>query len=401
MPAKNPIKYKIAIYSGDIPSTTFIERLIIFLAKEGFEVLLFGKLSKSVVYNDPSIRVVGNRTKVRGVFQTFIRIAALWLKYPLRFSALKKYFGYGPFSGGVEFTTWQKYVPVLLNLPDIFHLQWAKAADEWVFLKELFGVKLILSLRGTHINTSPLANKELAESYRNSFKKYDALHGVSKAIIQEAKVYGADEHRARVIYSGLNIQPLSINNQAVSSGTLRILAVGRFHWKKGYHQLLDALELLKKQSFDFRLTLIAQGDLPEEILFQLHDLNLVDEVTWIHGLPYPAVLEQMQEHHVLVLSSVEEGIANVVLEAMMVGLPVVSTDCGGMREVIEHGVNGFLVPVRNPEALANAIVQVSELSLDEIDYIRQRAHQTIAQRFTMEGNIKRFVSMYKSVTACA
>jgi glycosyltransferase involved in cell wall biosynthesis len=101
------------------------------------------------------------------------------------------------------------------------------------------------------------------------------------------------------------------------------------------------------------------------------------------------------------LPSVEEGIANVVLEAMMVGLPVISTDCGGMREVIEYGVNGFLVPVRNPEALAEAIVQVMELSPEAVENIRQQAHQTIVQRFTMEINIKAFVGMYESVMPCA
>jgi len=395
------VNYKIAIYSGDIPSTSFIERLIVALAKEGFEIFLFGKLSNHVAYDHASVVVLGNRAGIRGVVQTFMRLVFLRVKYPKRFSALKKYLGYGPVSGKLEFTNWQKYAPVLLNLPEIFHLQWAKAADEWVFLKELFGVKLILSLRGTHINTSPLASPALTEAYRNSFMQYDAFHGVSKAIVQEASRYGVDEHRARVIYSGLIIHSLPDKKQLFTSGKFRIMAVGRFHWIKGYHYLLDALALFKKQNIDFSLTLIAQGDMPEELLFQLHDLDLVKEVTWIKGLPYSEVIEQMLEHHVLVLSSVEEGIANVVLEAMMVGLPVISTDCGGMREVIENGVNGFLVPVRNPEALAEALVQVRELSPEVFVSIRQQAHQTIVNRFNIEKNIKAFVGMYENVMPCA
>lgn len=401
MPATTHVNYKIAIYSGDIPSTSFIERLIVALAKEGFEVLLFGKLSNRVVYDQTSVVVLGNWAGIRGVAQAFMRIAVFRIKYPARFSALKKYLGYGPLSGKLAFTNWQKYTPVLLNLPDIFHVQWAKAANEWIFLKELFGVKLILSLRGTHINTSPLASPALAEAFRNSFVKYDSFHGVSKAIIEEAKPYGVDELRAHVIYSGLRMQPLPDKKDRDTSATFRILAVGRFHWKKGYHHLLDALALLKKQNIDFSLTLIAQGEMPEELLFQLHDLNLVKEVTWIKGLAYHEVIEQMQEHDVLVLSSVEEGIANVVLEAMLVGLPVISTDCGGMREVIEHGVNGFLVPVRNPEVLAEVMVKVMELSHEAVESIRQQAHQTIKERFSMEENIKAFVNMYQNVMPCA
>ena len=77
---------------------------------------------------------------------------------------------------------WGKVLPVVNNQPDIFHIQWAKALPYWVFLKELFGVRIVLSLRGTHITLSPIADIHLANQYRTLFPKVDKFHAVSKSI---------------------------------------------------------------------------------------------------------------------------------------------------------------------------------------------------------------------------
>lgn len=389
-------KISVAIYSVAIPSTTFIERLIISLAEEGLEVVLFGKFMRPITYKQSSIIVIGNRNGLSGLIQYFVRLVKLLLFHPARYVALKNYLGYGPLSGKKQFIKWQQYLPILLRLPDIFHLQWARSAEEWLFLKKLFGVKLVLSLRGTHINTAPLTDSALAESYRRAFKQYDAFHAVSQAILKEAVKYGVDESKVKVVYSGLPYRLLPERDHVVSE-RLRILTVGRFHWQKGYHYLLDALKNLKNRNVPFNLTLIAEGELPEELLFQLHDLNLTQEVNWIKGLPYHEVEVHMLKHDVLVLPSIEEGIANVVLEAMQLGLPVVSTDCGGMNEVILNGDNGFIVPVRNPQALAEAIISVKELSQNERNRLRHRAWETIADHFNIKKNVQMFVRMYEYV----
>ncbi|MBX2898802.1 MAG: glycosyltransferase family 4 protein [Cyclobacteriaceae bacterium] len=384
---------KVAIYSGTIPSTTFIERLIIGLAKQGIQVIIFGKLTSEVKYSDSNILIAGNRTGLLGVVQFVGRLSLLIIRHPSRFVRLKKYLGYGPFSGKIQFFNWQKYVVALLHLPEIFHIQWAKMISEWLFLKDLFGVKLVLSLRGTQINTSPLADTQLAELYRDNLKHYDAVHGVSWAIINEATRYGLNKDIARVIYSGLEYKELPIKSKSTNS-ELQILVVGRFHWKKGYNYLLDALFLLRERGLDFYLTLICQGELPEEILFQINELGLMPKVKWIKGLPYNEIEKNMYRHDLLILPSVEEGIANVILEAMQLGLPVVTTNCGGMSEFIENRWNGYLVPSRNPAALAEAIIEVQQLSDSDFQLLRQRAHDTIVKKFDMSKNIHEFISLY-------
>jgi glycosyltransferase involved in cell wall biosynthesis len=391
-------RMRIAIYSGAIPSTTFIERLIDGLAKQGFEIILFGTITQSIHYASKNIKVVGNHPGLKGLLESLIRFARLHTLAPTKYKKLKKHLGFGPLSGINAFRSWQVYTPVVLNLPDIFHIQWAKTAKDWIFLKEKFGIKLVLSLRGTHISISPLANENLAQTYRKLFPMIDAFHSVCDSILEEAVEYGAKREKIQTIYSGLNVQNFKVREWKPNQ-VMKLLVIGRFHWKKGYQYLLDALVLLKKGNIHFKVTLIAQGNMPEEILFQLHDLNLKNEVNWINGLPHDQVIERMKEHDALILPSLSEGIANVVLEAMNVGLLIISTDCDGMKEAIQDGINGFLVPVRNPKVLANAIVNLNNLTVGAREGIRMKAHATIERQFNMENSKQAFAEMYKQVLA--
>ncbi len=391
-------KITVAIYSGVIPSTTFIDRLVEGIAKEGIHVVLFGTQHQSVRYPNRKVRQIGNQKGLVGVFQGLVRVARLRILEPDRYRVLRRHIGMGLLASRKAFRLWQRYSPVVLHLPDLFHVQWAKAAGEWLFLKEKFGVKMVLSLRGTHITYSPLADPELAAMYRTVFPHYDAFHAVSTTIANQSLSYGVAPSKLVTIYSGIRVSPqLADRGVFLENGELRILAVGRMHWVKGYHYLLDALYHLKEHRIPFAVTLIAEGEMSEEILFQLHDLQLTDEVKWISGMPHPEVLSEMRRQDVLVLSSVEEGIANVVLEAMNEGLPVISTDCGGMREVIVNEENGFLVPVRKPIALAEALIRYSQLPKDRINAIRDRARQTIQQRYDAVMAMQSFSSLYRSL----
>lgn len=388
-----------AIYSGTIPTTVFIERLIRGLAERGENLVLFGSIQSKIPDYPATVRVHGNLSGWRGRVQAIFRIIHLMIQFPGRARILRKELKSFPWYGVNAFSAWKRHVPVLLNLPEIFHIQWAKCTEEWGYLKKNFGVKLILSLRGAHINYSPLSNPELAASYIRSFPQIDAFHAVSEAIGKEAVKYGADPDKIRVIYSGL--PPLSDDISRIKSheweskSPFLLMAVGRFHWKKGYNYLLEALHLLRLKSLDIRLTLIASGPMPEELLYQIHEQELHNAVHHIQGLPFDQVQQAMLVHHVLVLPSLEEGIANVVLEAMQLGLPVISTDCGGMAEAIDHAKNGFLVPVRTPEDIAETIEELMISEESEITRITENARKTIHDKFNAEKAIDAFLELYK------
>jgi colanic acid/amylovoran biosynthesis glycosyltransferase len=291
-------------------------------------------------------------------------------------------------------------LPILNNRPDIFHIQWAKTLVVYPELMELLDCKKVISLRGAHINYSPLNDNSLAEAYRKFFPKTEAFHAVSKAIGAEAQKYGAAPDRIEVIYTSVRDSLLDENVRSAERGKrLELISIGRFHWKKGDQYALDSMKLLKKRGLNFHYTIIAQGEVPEEITFLLNEYELKDQITIIPGLDYSRLIEMLRASHVLLLPSVEEGIANVVLEAMAVGVPVVSTDCGGMKEAVNDGVNGFVVSVRDAEAMADKITELSEMNDEEIKKMINEARETVAKLFSRSRQIEHFVSFYNKIAA--
>ena len=347
---------KIAVYSGEIPSTTFIEVLIKSLATHGHTVYLFGKRKKMVQYAQRNIFIHPTSEGMVAYLYVFWHALRLRLQHPERYFRLKTHINQQGLTNIQRWRKWASYLPVILHLPDIFHLQWAKGVGEWYFLKEYFGVKLVLSLRGAHINYSPVADPALAQTYRRYFPQVDAFHAVSKAIVAESLQYGVLPEKASVVYSGIDSQKIKPHQKTtyVLQNPVSLISVGRFHWKKGYHYALDAMYRLQQKGIDVHYTIIA-GEAPEEVLYQLADLGLEGSVTVLGQMPQAEVFKRMQQSDILLLPSVEEGIANVVLEAMAIGLPVICSDCGGMSEVVDHGVNGLLFPQRDVAGLAACI----------------------------------------------
>ena len=207
-------------------------------------------------------------------------------------------------------------------MPDIFHLQWVKGVEKFTWVQE-FDIKLIVSLRGAHINYSPLADQKLAQMYKTIFPEIDGFHGVSKAICKEASLYGADLKKCQVVYSGFNLKEYPKENwtDKVASSekqTIEILSVGRSHWKKGYHFALDAMKLLKDSGIKFTYTIIG-GAGNEELMFQRNQLGLENEVEFKSSVSFEEVKRSLKKADLFLLPSVEEGIANVVIESMLNG----------------------------------------------------------------------------------
>ncbi len=389
---------KIAIYSGSIPSTTFIENLIKMISSE-HDIVLFGKLLSNPNYTSKNINcfpIYSN--KLKSLLFTKWRTFLLLIKYPKRFVFLwKEVKIHKGFYN--KYMWWSRYVSVLLHLPDIFHIQWAKDLENWFFLKEKFNCKLVLSLRGAHINYSPIADEKLAIAYRNFFPKIDAFHSVCNAIKLEAQKYGADEAKILTIHSLIpqttfNLFKLS-NKDVIEK--LNIISVGRHHWKKGYNFALQACKFLKEQKIPFTYTIIADGNVPEELIYNRHQMGLINEVNFLGALQQKEVFEFMQKSDVLLLPSLEEGIANVAIEAMALGVLVVSTNCGGMSELVFPEKTGWLVPILDAKLIADSLIEVFNTTLEKRQKIISNAFLNVKENFTQEQVKQQFINFYNNL----
>lgn len=168
-----------------------------------------------------------------------------------------------------------------------------------------------------------------------------------------------------------------------------VVAAGRLSPQKNIPLLLKAFARFSPGHPEFKLRIFGEGELREELTELAKTLNIADKVE-MPGRS-TSLLEKMNSAAMFVLSSDYEGMPNVLLEAMCMGMPVISTDCpsGGPRELIEDGVNGLLVPVGDEQALCAAMEKMADS-----DYARCLADNAwnIREKLTSR-NV--FVSWYR------
>jgi colanic acid/amylovoran biosynthesis glycosyltransferase len=148
-------------------------------------------------------------------------------------------------------------------------------------------------------------------------------------------------------------------------GPLRIVAVGRLVEKKGFEYLIRALALLKVRGITARCTIIGGGPEETKLRSLLKDMGLENEVELVGPIPNDQLVARyLKPQNILVAPSVyakdgeRDGIPTVLLEAMVSGVPVISTTVSGVPELVVHGENGLLVPERDERGLADAIEEL-------------------------------------------
>lgn len=382
------VNMRIAIVAGTVPTTTFIDALINAMADEGYEMVVIGKKTGNYKYR-PSVKVIITPSNKIEKFSFVLKnvLKCKWATVQKIRSGSKSF---NAFINDLIF-----YLPLLNSKPDKVHIQWATFLKGKELMFDLFPSKILLSLRGAHINYKPITHPEFKEVYLRLFPRIYKFHAVSDEIGAEAVLYNADSKKMQTIYSYVDDAILAREIQPKPKGTLKIISIGRFHWVKGYDYALDAMGVLKKKVSDFTYTIIAQGTVPDDVIFQIDQLGLKDNVIIINGMDHKSVIKKIEDSDIMLLSSVIEGIANVALEAMAVGTPVISTDCGGINEVIKNNVNGFIVTNRDPEATADAFAAFNDLSSNERYTLALNAQKRVREYH----NKKMFVEGYKTFYA--
>lgn len=144
----------------------------------------------------------------------------------------------------------------------------------------------------------------------------------------------------------------------------RILSVGRLVPKKGFPVLIQALHLLRQRGFDFRCTIIGTGPLENEMRKQITGLSLDNNVELISQMSQNELIKYYHAADLFALACEvqddgdRDGIPNVIVEAMAMEIPVVSTRISGIPECVDHNLNGILVAEKDPTALAEGLARL-------------------------------------------
>jgi len=164
--------------------------------------------------------------------------------------------------------------------------------------------------------------------------------------------------------------------------------------KKGHAVLLDAFSIARKSLPQARLLLAGDGSLRDRLAWRARENGLEQAVEFLgHRDNVRGVFEAAD---VVVLTSVEEGLPNALLEAMAHGLPVVATDVGGNREVVEHEATGLLVPPADRDAVAQALVRLlSDRNLAA--RMGEAGRERVRQQFGLRTMLDAYMRLYDDV----
>lgn len=214
------------------------------------------------------------------------------------------------------------------------------------------------------------------------------LYGVVNTVLADARP------------TKMSIAPMGVDLAAIrrlqayspwqSGMALRVFSCGRLNMVKGHNYLIEAIAALRGQGIDARLEIAGQDELGgrgyrDTLVRQIENLGLVDSVHLLGAVSEERVRLGLEQAHLFVIASLDEGISVAIMEAMAMELPVIATDVGGNSELIDNGVNAIMVPPRDSVRLAQAMASVAnnpafamKLAHASRDKIEQSFHHRVS-----------------------
>ena len=277
-----------------------------------------------------------------------------------------------------------------------FHAHFAHSpASVAMFASQLSGIPFGFTAHAKDIYTSdPRQLSEKIDSARFvvTCTEYNRNH-----LLKITKGAATPIHR---IYHGTDLSLFTKKKLEQPASPYRILTVARLTAKKGLPTVYGALRMLCDRGIRLQHTLIGDGDQRKKILSLIKKLKLDHFTRWLGTQPHNVVLEHYRQADLFVLgcevapNGDRDGIPNVLLESMAMGVPVVATSISAIPELVEDGKTGLLVPPGSPQQLANAILRLlteQELRRKVIEAGRAR----VLQEFDSSVLIRNLAAIYR------
>lgn len=176
--------------------------------------------------------------------------------------------------------------------------------------------------------------------------------------------------------------------------SLVLLTVCRLSRRKGLNYLLDAMPELLKIDKTIRLLIVGDGSEKKTLVSQCRSLGIEDRVIFVGAIPHDELNQYYNLADIFVLPSLHEGLGIVFMEAMACGLPVVTTNRGGMVDVVEDGKTGFLIDVGDTKKLIKSLEKlIKDTKLRE--GFSKNAERRATSEFSWDKAADRYINAYK------
>ena len=355
---------------------TSIKNLALALTKKGVKVTIFVyHQNKDEVFLDDTVEIHLIKTKSYKLFT--------WYLY-------RKYL--------------QNYINTIVKKNSIDIIE----APDWTgitaFMK--FKVPLIIRFHGCDAYFCKLEGRK--QKFKNFIFEKTALKGAIAYIApttfagdQTQKIFGLNKRKIKTIHYGLQLEHF-INEFPEVFETNTILYIGTIIRKKGVLELAEIFNKVVEKKPDAKLILIG-ADAPDiktgntstfNIMKSKLSENAKNQIQYLGKIPYSEVKTHIKKAHICVFPSFAETLGMVTIESMALQKPVVNTSIGWAQELIDNGVNGYLVHPSNINEYANTILKLLD-NMDLCYQIRQEARKKVVQTFDIVKNVDINIEYYK------
>ncbi|MGM3307857.1 glycosyltransferase [Anabaena sp. WFMT] len=257
----------------------------------------------------------------------------------------------------------------LLKAPtyDIIHCQFGTLALEGMILRNIGAIKgkLITSFRGYDISWFVQENGE--NVYESLFAQGDFFLTNCEFFKTKAIKLGCDANKIVVHGSGIDCIHFPFKERYPHADSkIRIATTGRLIEKKGIEYAILAVAQVSELYQNIEYNIIGDGELKEHFQQLIQSLNIADKVKLLGWKTQPEIVAILDQTDIFVAPSVtakdgnQDAPVNTLKEAMIMGLPVIATTHGGIPELVQDGISGFLVPERNANAIAEKLIYLIE-----------------------------------------
>jgi L-malate glycosyltransferase len=283
------------------------------------------------------------------------------------------------------------------NTYDLVHAFFAFPSG-WLCYRTRHRLPYVISLRGSDV---PGLNTRLGWDYKllgpTVFKPIwrhaRQIVACSEGLRERAQRFIPDVSMA-VIPNGVNHQRFfPAKTTLPESGILKLLTVGRLSVTKRVEMLIDVVEMLQQQGIPVTLTVVGSGGQEAELRGYVEQKQLGKAVIFWGRVESDEMPDVYRDHHVFISASLQEGMSNAMLEAMASGLPLVTTRCEGVQELIKD--NGVVVDTQDVDGLCQAVQHLWQHP--ERRKQMAQASRTHALQFNWSGAAEHYCACYRDV----
>lgn len=293
--------------------------------------------------------------------------------------------------------SYQKIQPLVSYRPEVIHLLTSNVFKNIEPLIQDPNIKLIVSFRGFDINVYPFQSEENKILTQRIFKRADVLHFVSKNLKATAISLGADSKKCIVINRSISVGPNDLfEGEKRISEPLLMVSVGRLVWEKGYLYALETVAILKTKGYRIEYKIAGNGRDMDMLRFHIERLGISEQVELLGELDSDSVQKLLARADIYFQPSLIEGIPNSIYEALYHRLPIVSSHIGGIPEVVEEGVTGFLSAPCDSMGYADNIIKL----INDADLRRNmgmNGHNCIINSFSREKELEKWMEIYNGL----